>query len=854
MRILPALALLLFLGCATADRAVAPQAQQPPAPENAAAPGDIRLGECLVLPPVFRGTRSFVFTDPVEHRYVQGTLTPPKAGEAVTAPDGKEVKWEAAKADAEGELRHGSLAGGYLWWTVKSEVEEARVLVAQGHIGVYVNGEPRFGDPYSTGYVQLPVLMKKGENHFVFRAIRGFAKARLELVAPPNARYPAVMMPADMQLPDLVEGKAGGYHGAMVVANCGGSALKLGFSSVRADLAAGKLRFAGGWWSVQPYSTCKIPFLVHYEGEASDKPLEYQLSLEVLTAGGVAAPFQGISEAGKTTLQLHVKRAGERRNVTFVSNIDGSVQYYALRPAQVPAGVTAKPGIALSLHGASVEASGQAGAYGDKTWCHIVCPTNRRPFGYDWEDWGRLDALEVLNHARSSLDHDPSMLYLTGHSMGGHGTWQLGAHFPSMFAAIAPCAGWRSFYTYGGKRDPEMDDFARIMRRADNPSDTPLLIRNHAQHGVFIVHGDADETVPVAEARAMRDALKEFHKDLHYYEQPGGGHWYDLGDENGDTGADCLDYQPVWDLFARRRVPASHQVREIDFTTISPGISDKCHWAAVWQQHRPFEASRIQLRADPNMHRIVGTTSNVRLLRLDLDSALRKGGKAVITLDGQAIETEWPATGLLWLERGEAWQVVPGAAEGAKNPARYGGFKDAFRNNFIIVYGTGGDAETQQWAAAKARMDAEHFYVRGNGSVEVVSDKELATVRHQGRNVILVGSPSTNSAYELLGVECPIQVQSGKVQIGGKTLTGDLAVLAVVPRPGSDTASIGVISGTSLAGMRLTNRLPYLSSGVGVPDFVVLDARMLRDGASGLRACGYLDCDWQLSDSDMALK
>jgi len=26
----------------------------------------------------------------------------------------------------------------------------------------------------------------------------------------------------------------------------------------------------------------------------------------------------------------------------------------------------------------------------------LVAPTNRRPYGYDWEDWGRADALEVL--------------------------------------------------------------------------------------------------------------------------------------------------------------------------------------------------------------------------------------------------------------------------------------------------------------------------------------------------------------------------------------------------------------------------------------------------------------------------
>jgi len=850
LRLLPALVLVFLLGLAASGPGVAPRAQEAPV-QGAAA---ILPGECLVLAPVFRGARSFVFTDPVEYQYVQGTLVAPKAGDAVTTTDGKELKWEATRANDKGEVVHAALGGGYLWWTVKSEVEEARVLVAQGHIGVYVNGEPRFGDPYSTGYVQLPVLLKKGENHFVFRAIRGFINARLNPVVVRDPSYPALLTSADSLVPDLVRGSPGMYRGALVVLNCGSKPLTLALESQRADLVDEKASYSGGWRVVQPFSARKLPFVVKYEGEASDQPLEYLVELNALTAGGPKSPSAGVNVLGETSLKLNVKGPGDTRKITFTSKIDGSVQYYALRPAQVPAGVTTKPGIVLSLHGASVEASGQAGAYSDKSWCHIVCPTNRRPYGFDWEDWGRLDALEVLDHARGTLDHDPAMTYLTGHSMGGHGTWQLGAHYPSMFAAIAPCAGWRSFYTYGGKRDPDDDAFGKLLQRADNPSDTPLLIRNHAQHGVFIVHGDADETVPVTEARAMRDALKEFHNDLHYYEHPGGGHWYDTGDENGDKGADCVDYQPVFDLFAKRRVPNSHEVRAIDFTTFSPGISATSFWATIEQQVAPFSASRIQLRADPNMRRISGTTGNVRLLKLRVADAIRAGDRLLLDLDGEKLDLAWPEDGNLWLQRGESWQLVHGPLPGSKRPARYGGFKDAFRNNFVIVYGTGGDAETCQWAAAKARLDAEHFYVRGNGSVDVLSDKEFAPADFADRNVILIGSAATNSAYAALKFECPISVQPGKVVIGDKTLQGDLAVLAVYPRPGSATTSVGVVSGTSLKALRLTNRLPYLAPGIGVPDFLVLDCEMLRDGAKGIRACGYFDMDWKLAPADTVIR
>src|SRR5262249_53415508 len=113
------------------------------------------------------------------------------------------------------------------------------------------------------------------------------------------------------------------------------------------------------------------------------------------------------------------------------------------------------PALVLSLHGAGVQATNQIGAMSAKTWAHIVAPTNRRPFGFDWEDWGRLDALEVLDAAGRVLEYDPARVYLTGHSMGGHGTWQLGVLFPDRFAAIGPSAGWIDFASYAGAPRPE---------------------------------------------------------------------------------------------------------------------------------------------------------------------------------------------------------------------------------------------------------------------------------------------------------------------------------------------------------------------------------------------------------------
>ena len=57
--------------------------------------------------------------------------------------------------------------------------------------------------------------------------------------------------------------------------------------------------------------------------------------------------------------------------------------------------------------------------------------------------------------------------------MGGHGTWHVGVTFPDRFAAIAPSAGWVSFWSYGGAVKPgQTTPVQELVLRAANASDT----------------------------------------------------------------------------------------------------------------------------------------------------------------------------------------------------------------------------------------------------------------------------------------------------------------------------------------------------------------------------------------------
>jgi hypothetical protein len=216
-----------------------------------------------------------------------------------------------------------------------------------------------------------------------------------------------------------------------------------------------------------------------------------------------------------------------------------------------------------------------------------------------------------------------------------------------------------------------------------------------------------------------------------------------------------------------------------------------------------------------------------------------------IELDGQTIQAPLQK-GTAWLYRsGEAWSAGAPPSPSLKGPRRSGPFKDAFRNRMLFVYGTKGNADENAWAYGKARFDAEMFQYQGNGSVELRADREFDPAAEPDRNIILYGNAATNGVWKALLADSPVQVGRGFVQAGPERIEGrGLAVLFLRPRPGSESACVGVVSGTGLAGMRLTDTRPYLLAGTAIPDLAVFDSGAGRPGGSGLRLAGYFGTDW----------
>ena len=120
----------------------------------------------------------------------------------------------------------------------------------------------------------------------------------------------------------------------------------------------------------------------------------------------------------------------------------------------------------------------------------------------------RLDAYEALEDAYARFGGRDGPLYLTGHSMGGHGVWHLAAHDPDRWSAIAPSAAWCSFDTYGGAARPS-GPLESLWRSCDGGSRTEDFVANLAPIPTFVLHGTKDPSVPLSEAEAMIARLEK---------------------------------------------------------------------------------------------------------------------------------------------------------------------------------------------------------------------------------------------------------------------------------------------------------------------------------------------------------
>ncbi len=180
-------------------------------------------------------------------------------------------------------------------------------------------------------------------------------------------------------------------------------------------------------------------------------------------------------------LEWQVKRQGELR-------------YLAYLPKDYPGPKSQRWPLMLFLHG-----MGERGTDVQRAGLHG--PLKQVKSGQDFpfliiapqcpEDqiWEPAALLQLLDQLEQKYQVDPKRIYLTGLSMGGYGTWQLGLAHPERFAALVPiCGGGNIIEVVLGPR-------AQVAQIKHLP--------------IWAFHGAKDDIVPPIESERLVAQLKK---------------------------------------------------------------------------------------------------------------------------------------------------------------------------------------------------------------------------------------------------------------------------------------------------------------------------------------------------------
>jgi len=178
----------------------------------------------------------------------------------------------------------------------------------------------------------------------------------------------------------------------------------------------------------------------------------------------------------------------------FKRTLSAEVDYLLFLPKGYEAGSARHWPLILFLHGAGERGtnvwkaathgpSKYAAAHPDFPFIMVspLCPQN--------QVWSKDILLALLDDIIGSCAVDTNRVYLTGLSMGGYGTWDLGLTHPGKFAAIVPICG-------GGQI------ISVLLASRDKAAALKSL-------GLWAFHGGKDPVVPLEESQRMVDALQK---------------------------------------------------------------------------------------------------------------------------------------------------------------------------------------------------------------------------------------------------------------------------------------------------------------------------------------------------------
>jgi pimeloyl-ACP methyl ester carboxylesterase len=572
---------------------------------------------------------------------------------------------------------------------------------------------------------------------------------------------------------------------------------------------------------------------------------EIPVAYELLKEGQDRAAQLAKGEAPWTTATGLVVRG-------YVSKIDGSVQPYGL---VVPESFNPKSPyrhrLDLWFHGRGETLSELNFLQNRRTSVGQFAPEDTivlHPYGrYSNANKfaGEVDIFEAMDDVKKRYKIDEDRITVRGFSMGGASTWQLAVHYPSLWAAANPGAGF--------SETPKFLDF--FQKETLKPTwweeklwqwyDCDRWAGNLRNCPTVAYSGDKDTQKQAADV--METALKKLSIDLTHIIGPNTGHSYER-----EAAAEVERRMNLAAQAGRRRKPL-----DIDFATPTlrynrcawlqiDGIEE--HWtAASLTANSHFGQPACEIRPEGVTAFTVIfesgqlPTAKDYLIVVDRRKKDDRGkldradyARFIDDIHAQP-ESDGSLRVSLHLQEGR-WvkgPLKPSPLGLRKIHGLQGPIDDAFLDGFVFVRPTGKAKyeKADAWARGELDRAIEHWRRHFRGQARVKDDKDITEADIAGMNLVLWGDPSSNAVFAKIAEKLPIRYDGDKLIVkasaDGKTgeRTFDAAhhaPILIYPNPLNPKKYVVVNSSFTFreyAYLNNARQVPML------PDWAVVDLR-----------------------------
>jgi hypothetical protein len=455
---------------------------------------------------------------------------------------------------------------------------------------------------------------------------------------------------------------------------------------------------------------------------------------------------------------------------------------------------------------------------------------------------GEIDSFEALEHARKHYRIDDDRVVARGFSMGGAACWQYAVHYPTLWAANAPGAGFSEtpeFLNVFQNEKVEPTWYEKKLWHLYNATDYAANLFNVP---TVAYSGEIDRQKQAADV--MEREMKKEGLKLDHIIGPKTGHSY-------EKGAKADLNKRIDAIVAKGRDPQPEKVR---FTTFTLRYN-QCFWLTVDALGKHWERARADGEFTDGF--VMLKTENVTALSINFrfdPPAVVKGVK----IDGQ---TPWsiganPMDGLVGHFRkvDGKWQVIGPVAAAAlvKRHGLQGPIDDAFMDSFVMVNPTGRpmNSKTAEWADKEMKHAVAHWRQHFRGDAPVRDDTAIRDADIASSNLILWGDPMSNAVLARIADKLPVKWAKGGIMLGDKVYdpTTHVPVL-IYPNPLNPKKYVVLNSGFTFREYDYLNNARQVPK---LPDYAVIDVTTppnSRHPGKVVRA-GFFGEQWELLADD----